>query len=245
MPIVWIGFLVVLLCTGICYGVFWYSGIQVSEVEVQGSQVVGLEEVSQVVQANIEKKLLSLGSWPITSKSIFLIDKKKLSKRLLASFPGFEDVVVQKKFPKAVTVIVKERQPLAVFCQKSDECFLVDKYGVAFQAIEDAPLSMVVLHSTKEFSLGGAVADEAVMAMIEKVALMLNEQFQVVVTQVALADPLVMTTQEGWLVYFDSKADHEMQLTKLQALLSEEISPTDRQNLHYIYLQYKDRAYYK
>ena len=69
--------------------------------------------------------------------------------------------------------------------------------------------------------------------------------FQIYIKEAFVSNPLILKTSESWKLYVDPDGDIQSQITKMKLLLKDQITPAVRQNLQYIYLQYKDRAYYK
>ena len=77
----------------------------------------------------------------------------------------------------------------------------------------------------------------------------LRDKFKINLREAMITTPirLDMQTSENWNIYMDVGPDSntDMQLTKLNLLLSGDITPETRKNLEYVDLRFKDRAYYK
>jgi len=74
----------------------------------------------------------------------------------------------------------------------------------------------------------------------------LKDNFQINVKEAAISLPerLNIKTSENWQIYFNLESDINLQITKLNLPLKEEISPEKRENLEYIDVRFS-RAYYK
>lgn len=246
-PLFWVVFVCILTATG-CY-VFLFSVFQISTVSIMGNQKVQSNDIETIAWSATNTRLLKLGSLAVYSKSILLFDSQTLSEDLLKAFPDIEEVKIEKQFNGSVILTIKERSAFAVFCQGINGCFLLDLNGVIFERVQDEPVGMTVISSSSldgsPISLGDSVIDKSMAGIISKIKDDLQDDFQIEVTHVSIKDSLVVTTSENWQVYFDPNSDMDLQITKMNTLLKTEISPDVRKNLHYIYLQYKDRAYYK
>lgn len=205
------------------------------------------QDIENAAKLLINKEIFSAGIFNISSKSILIIDVKNLIKSILEKFPEIQEVTVQREFPHNIILKVKERKPFAVFCGQNDKCFLVDEKGVIFRQIEKIPEDMVVVKKSdsKETHLGENIIDKNIMNDIAKIQSNLKNNFQIDIKEVTVSDALIFKTSETWLAYFDPAGDMNMQTEKLDTLLRNEISPSTRKNLQYIYLQYKDKVYYK
>ena len=182
----------------------------------------------------------------IASKSIFISSKHKIVENILREFSDIQKVSVNKDMPDTMRLQITERQPLAIFCQNKD-CFFIDDEGIIFNLEENNLETMTVFRkqSSQEVQLGEKVVDENIIDIFSKVQKSLRENFEIDIREMIIANPLIFKTSENFDIYFDSEKDVDLQITKMNALLKNEIPENDRKNLDYIYLQYKDRAYYK
>ena len=191
---------------------------------------------------------LSTGLFQLSTGSIFFTDTKNLEKSLLHIFPAAQSIAVTKKFPAGLMLSLKERKPAAVFCGLAEKCFLMDDEGIIFEELGVIPADLPVVRSgvnTREFLLGEQAVQKTVMQTIIAVANDLENNFQVQAREVFIADLLIVKTSEHWQIYFDLESDIALQIAKMNTLLRDEIPAGERRSLKYIYLQYKDRAYYK
>lgn len=244
-PLFWAGFLVVLLATGIFYLAFFFPEFQVQAIRVSGNEKVASQDIETLAWQGVNKTI-----WGIANKNIFMFDVRTLKDRITTGFPAIEELSIKKQWPGRLEISIVERVPFAIFCPNQNEarCFIIDKHGVIYeiaQAIGED--SFIVRQAVDEEKLvtGQTVVEKHIMGMVADVAENLQKNFQISLKEVLVSNPLVFTTAERWKIYFDPAEDADGQVLKMNRLLKNEITPEIRKNLQYIYLQYKDRAYYK
>ncbi|MEK7562132.1 MAG: cell division protein FtsQ/DivIB [Patescibacteria group bacterium] len=255
-PIFWIFVLFLILFIAAVYFYLFYSGFQIKNIIISGNVKVQSEDIENLVSYSINKKLIGLGGWNAMSKSIFLTNPPELQSLILKTFPMIETVLVEKNFPQNISLQINERKPIAVFCpstssgQASDQCFFIDKNGVVFEEIQNTSQDMPILSQMiddKKAFVGENAIGKDVMNVILKIEKNLKDNFQINIKEAFLSNPfrLDVKTSENWQVYFNLSSDTDLQITKLNSLLKDEISQKERTSLQYIDLRYKDRAYYK
>ncbi len=240
-PLFWIVLGIFLIAT-LAYFVLFYKTFQVKNIEISGNEKIKSEEIQNIVSTKLGRKILFT-----SSKSIFIVDTNNAVKSLLRDFPEIETVDIQKKFPDSMTVTVKERQPIAVFCQTADNCFFIDRNGVVFEKTNTGANMMIITEEQTDGNVfaGENIVDKNIMDGIAKIQKNLKNNFQIDIQKTLVSNLLIFTTSENWKIYFDPTIDIDPQIIKMNALLKDQITPEVRKNLQYIYLQYKDRAYYK
>ena len=235
-PFFWIALISLAIIGSILYFVLFYPEFRVSQINISGNQEVSAEEIENLISLEV-------------SHRFFLISKKKLSDKILNQFINIESVDVQKKFPSSLFLKIKERELFSVFCADKikKNCFSMDSSGIVFKNIENLPDDKIVIVKNKneEIFLGKNVIEKNVIDMIKKAERNLRDNFQIYVQEVLVSDYLILKTSEKWEIYFDINSELDLQIAKMNILLKDEITSSQRKNLQYIYLQYKDRAYYK
>src|SRR3989344_588167 len=242
-PVFWF-FLALTTIIVILYFSLFYFKFQINNIEILGNQKNKSEDIQNIALEYIHKKIVSIGVFQVWTKSIFITNTGELSKKILSKFPVIESVSLQKKFPDSLFINIKERLPFAVFCnnENPEKCFFIDVNGIIFEELQNIPKDMIVLH--KDYD-GKNNINKNTMDVISQVEKNLKDNFQIDIKKVLISDPLVFTTSENWQIYFDPTLDINLQITKMDTLLKNEIPINNRKKLQYIYLQYKDRAYYK
>ena len=231
-PVFWI-FLVFLIVIGILYFIFFFPKFQISKIEISGNKNVDSNAIKGFLSLNVGH--------------IFLVNTEVLEQKVLYEFPFIESVVVQRKFPDTIVLKIEERKPFAVFCQ-NNKCFNMDANGVIFDELRNISQNMVVVKKEldeKEVFLGQNIIEKNIVDIIYNVEKSLKDNFQIGIKEALISDTLIFKTSENWQIYFDPNSDTDLAITKMNILLRDEIPIKDRKNIQYIYLQYKDRAYYK
>jgi len=229
------------------YLILFFPKFQVKNIQISGNQNVATADIENTAQNASKTTLLHLGALKMITGSIFLASANSVADELLKQFPYIQTVQVQKNLPQTIDIKVQERSPYAVFCQDVN-CFLLDIHGVIFHSLSNTPQDMMIVTNSANNQmpiLGHVVVTPQIMNSISKIQEDLKNNFQISVTSVSVSDTLIFTTSEHWQLYIDPTSDINLQIVKLNALLNQQIKPADRKNLQYIYLQYKDRAYYK
>ena len=234
-PVFWLAFFAVIMLGGLFYLFFFFGPLQVQAISVTGNEKIASQEIENAVWKDINKKIFT-----INNKSIFMVDTAMIKRNLLTGFPQIENVAIKKHWFKNIELQISEREPAAVFCphQGAQNCRLIDIHGVAFEPAYSIAGQLIVRE-------GQIAVDENIMQDIVKVRDDLKNNFQIDIKEVISSSPLLFTTAEGWQIHVDPAQDIGAQITTLDLLLTRAITPAVRKNLDYIYLQYKDRAYYK
>ncbi len=240
----WLGILISVILFSIFYFLFFSQTFQVEKIIVTGEEEVSKEKFKLLVEEKLEKKIFFL-----KTRNIFLVNLNEIKKDILNNFPHIAEVEIGRGFPDALNIIVVKRFDLAVWCQ-AEQCFLVDNEGVIFAEIFDIdPEAFQIknLALVSELKLGNKVIEKEKLNQILDIKSKLRDNLKILLTAVTIVSEkrLNIETSEGWEIYFNSQEDIEWQLTKLRAVLEEEILPENRKNLEYIDLRFGNLAPYK
>ncbi len=247
MPIFWIALICFTLIMTILYFTLFSDRFEVKNINISGNEKNSTEQITNLISNNIKKTLVSLGGVQLSTKSIFTVNSNQIITNLLKEFPNIESVQIQKKLPQSLTVKIKERSAVGSFCQ-NQTCFLIDLNGIIFEPQNSIPDNAIIVRqnlNNKEYSAGENAIEKNIMVNISDIQRNLKNNFEINIKEAVMADLLKITTSENWQIYFDPKQDVNLQIMKMNALLKTGIKMDDRKKLHYIYLQYKDRAYYQ
>ncbi|MEK7664068.1 MAG: FtsQ-type POTRA domain-containing protein [Patescibacteria group bacterium] len=247
-PIFWIVLLILLLLSSASYFILFFPGFQVSHIKISGYKKVSSQEIEDIILSNLDKKFFGSEIIDISSKSIFIVDTKKIIGDIKNKFPIIEEVNIKRELPNIISLTITEREPFTVFCDSGNKCFQIDKNGVIFEEAQHINRESVVLRREANQNgvyIGAHVASKSTIDAIFKVVDNLKNNFNISTTEVLISNPLILKTSENWKIYFNLDSDIKLQITKMNSLLENEITESERKTLNYIYLQYKDRAYYK
>lgn len=251
----WMIILAVIILGLVVYFCIFFQGLQVKNIIISGNQKVQTYDIESLTYENITLKLVNLSFLKVSTKSILTIKSQKISQDILDKFSVIESVEVRKKFPQTIILEIIERKPIGAYCPPQDEeqnCFLVDKNGVAYEQLDGTPHGLSIVRQAwglGHIFVGEEIINKNIALRISEIQKTLSEKFQLNLVEAFATSPLRMdvTTSENWRIFFDMDTDYDIsiQLIKLDLLLSQEISAEERPNLEYIDLRFKDRAFYR
>lgn len=232
------------------YLLVFSSFFQIEKILISGNEKTKKNEILNVIENKIKKKILFY-----STKSIFLANITEIKKQALNTFPQINDLEINKSFPKSLNVIVIERFGMAVFCQdiKKDEqltekCFLLDQKGIVFEpALNNAEFLRIKKPNLKtELKLGERGLEEDLFSKILKTFSVLQSlEIQTEKFLIVSDERINVLTSQNWEIYFNPKKDLNWQLTKLEALLKEHVPLENRSKLDYVELRFGDLAPFK
>lgn len=215
-----------LVFAGVSFYFFILSPIfRIKEISISGNNKVKIEAIKEAIQTG----------------NIFLVNFEKIRKEILKKFPQIAEVNLKRKFPDKLNLIISEREAVANFCGDTG-CFSLDKDGVIFEkSSPDSPL--LKIKKTED----GPLLESNLVSFILEIELKLKYDLKILVEEILVLseDRLNIKTVEGWEIYFNPKNDLNWQLTKLKAVLENEIPQAKRKNLEYIDLRFGNLAPYK
>ncbi|MBZ1356552.1 MAG: FtsQ-type POTRA domain-containing protein [Candidatus Nealsonbacteria bacterium] len=225
------------LFISLAYFFLFFDYFWINNIKIEGNEVLSREAILGPIEEKLSTKILFF-----RSSSIFLFNSNQMSKDILEAFPLIKDVQIKKDLPDKITINIKERQPVAFWC--NSECYLVDSVGVAFRERRDDDKRRVIIRSQGDFQLGEQVVDINDMQRIIKIWKRIGENLGLIEFEVG-NQKLNAKTSENWYIYFNSKEDLSTQILKLELVLEEKISPAKRKKLEYIDLRFDSRVYFK
>ena len=228
---------------GIFYLSCFFPYFQIEKINISGNYKVSADNIKNIVQSQIDQKILFL-----PSKSIFLADINEASRDILNGFPQIAEINIKRDFFDELDVVVIERDALANFCQ-NNSCFLIDKNGIIFEESSSTTdfIKITDKASAEVFLLGETAMEKEQLFKILDIYTKLNTDLKIPVEEFTVSpeDRLIVLTREGWEVYFYLKGDIDWQMTKLKAVLDEKIPQAKRKDLQYIELRFENLAPFK
>jgi cell division protein FtsQ len=231
-----------LILSGVVFYFFvFFPFFQIKEIRIHGDQKVPTDDLRKEVDFSIPRNF-----WKISSRSIFLVNSRRIKTEILEEFPQISKLILKRDFPNTLILEIEERKSVATYCD-NQTCFLIDKTGVIFENIvESSSLKIIDNRPESEFSLGEQVLGEKVLSSIIEIEKKLKERVDINIGEfvVISEERLSAKTDERWDIYFDLKGDLSWQIEKLIVVLENEIPSEKRGNLEYIDLRFT-RVYYK
>ena len=238
----WLGILILIFWGTIIYFLFFSKFFQIKEIRISGNLRVSDEEIKNKIGENLESKIFFL-----PTKSIFLLDSKKIKEEILKQFPQIFDLKINRQFPQTLNINLIERKEVAIFCFEK-ECFLLDGEGIIFQKSELGESLVKISEGQIEKipELGERVIEKDYLDDILKIQKYVQEELKIEIEGFTVFERrLDLKTKEGWEIYFDPREDINWQLTKLSAVLKEKIPSERRKDLEYIELRFGDLATFR
>jgi len=221
---------------------FFSELFQIREIIITSEERVSKEELKPFIEEKLETEILFF-----ETKNIFAINLEEIRSAILNEFPQIAAVEIRRGIPDALNIVVIERVGIAKWC-KEETCFLLDTEGVIFEEI-DPKTEITKITDGEELSLalGEKVIEKKLLSQILEIERKLKEDLKIQPQEALLVstERLNIKTSEGWEIYLNPQENIEWQLTKLNAVLEEEISPERRGELEYIELRFGNFAPYK
>ncbi len=238
--IFWFSFLGIAMVILIFYFLFFFPHFQIKDFEISGNQKLSLKQIENILKEKTQSKVLFF-----TSRSIFLTDLKEIENEFLRRFPLIETIKLKRRLPQKIWVHIKEREPVAIFCDK-EGCFLMDKNGIIFEKTEMMDDFLVFKKEIKA-RVGEEVIDPQQISLVFEIKEKLEKELEVFSKEILIKslEDFSVVTKEGWQIYFSFKENLFWQLTKLKVVLEMEIPPEKRESLEYIDLRFGNFAPYK
>jgi len=239
----WLSILGLVILGGIFYLLVFSAFFRIEKVIVSGNEEIPKERIQDIVKENLERKIIFF-----KSKSIFLIDLKKIKENVLNILPPIGEIEITRGFPDTLNLKVTERKEVGIFCHQ-DACFLLDKEGIIFENVPEEMqlLKIQKLNLDREIKLGERIIEKELLRPILEAETKLRDDFKIPVKEISIAsdERVNFKTFEDWEIYFNPQKDINWQLTKLKAVLENEIPAEKRKDLEYIELRFGNSAPFK
>ena len=235
-----------LLATGGIIYTFSRPEFRITSIEVIGSGRVSAERIQKSVREGMSGTIFGF----IPKSHTFFFPKDSLSKSLKKEFPIFSSVSLSLQNLAALRVIVHEREPKALWCVSTKECFFVDKTGFVFAPAEggteqmyyrfekeaaSSPIGTKVVDPTK-FSQMFRFLKDLEQKGLNPERMLLNEHDEVEVT---LRGGTRLLLKDG---------EYDLALSNLETLLGQDglLSKKGGElSVDYVDLRYGNKIYYK
>ncbi len=232
------------------YLLVFSSFFQIEEITITGNEKISKENLLNLIENKVQKTIMFF-----STKSIFLANINEIQKTALNTFPQMLELEINKSFPKNLNVIVIERFGVAVFCQDiqkdeqlTEKCFLLDQKGIVFEpALNNVEFLRIKKPNLKtELKLGERGLEEDLFSKILKTFSVLQSlEIQTEKFLIVSDERINILTAENWEIYLNPQKDLNWQLTKLEALLKEQVPLENRNQLDYVELRFGDLAPFK
>jgi hypothetical protein len=234
------------------YLLFFSSLMEIETVSSEGNQDIPSDEIAIQAKKSMEGKYFGY----LSRKNFFLVNKREIDAALKSSFNRLEVASIEKKFPKAILIKVRERHPELVWCS-GGVCYLIDKEGMAYSGATGTDEELrrenfltVVDENARPVEIGATFIDGGYIDFLKKMSLILRDDLQLETeggyfTPAIASREAIVKIKEGWLLKMNSAISPEETKKIIQTLFEKELPPEKRQNLDYLDLRVKNKVYYK
>ncbi|MAG11318.1 MAG: hypothetical protein CMI52_00725 [Parcubacteria group bacterium] len=113
-----------LLCVGIVVAASEYPGFHITQVNINGAQLIDESKVGETAQSFLNKR-----TWFIQNKSSILLSKKNLKQELQNTLP-VTDVEINRDGLNTITITIGERLPVFRLNYPPDHFSVIDEDGI-------------------------------------------------------------------------------------------------------------------
>lgn len=192
------------LAGGIIYGLN-RDEILISEIIVEGEEVISEETIKEFTNTELSKKYL----WSIPKKNAFLYPRKKIESGLSEQFKRLDSVSVGRSSLKALTVSIEERKERYLWCgaelvktrTSATQCYLSDSGGYIFS---EAPYYSGSLF----FEFYGGLSEEPATGPVGG-TILTEEKFSVLISFIEKLGELGLAVQK---ISVKADGDYELYL---------------------------------
>ena len=266
---VWLwGVAVVAALSGLLYLAIWSPVFKIKKLSVEGVNFTATAQAQELVNQLLQEKTWRV----IPGDSLVIFSGQEAVRRILTFFPEAESVEISRDILKGVKIIIKGRQPAAIWCKSSasflgaggeatsteavnvlppsEKCFFTDSAGLIFrEAPEISGTAWPTFFGQIDQNFGPG--SQAIASSTIQFAGQLKKQLREIsidspgfVIGASDSQDLAAFTNEGWMIYFNVSRSSQSQVKVLRALLNGGIKDK-RASLKYIDLRLANRVYYK
>lgn len=205
---------------------------------------------TQEIQAKSRQVIEQHSSWWYNGNHTLFAPTWIIKSKLKQKFPFIEKVTFERTFPDTLTVSITPHTPQLITCRQ--QCFTINEQGKALERVSrEKNIPLLRIHHREAIEPGDQVFSAREVrwfTSIEKIYKQI-EGFDIKIIRVISQGPdqiftIYAYTQKGYYLKLDFETNLNQQAHTLKVLFDQELSPEDRQNLHYIDLRIPYRAYY-
>ena len=240
---------------GVCgYLLLFSPFLEVDSISVEGNKEIPIEQIIEKVNETMKGTYFKYFS----RRNLFLVRKSAINNKLKSEFNRLEVSSIEKKFPRAILIKVKERQPELVWCS-GGVCYLVDKSSLVYSGanVTDEEINknrflVVIDDNARPVEIGKTIIGENFIQYLKEIDAVLVDELGLPIEEnyhtPALSSQEVIVKikeGEGWLLKFSSTVSPKDTKKILETVFERELSSEKRNNLDYLDLRVKGKVYYK
>jgi cell division septal protein FtsQ len=243
--------LILAAIVGWCWFLFFSQVFQIHEITVSGQRRVQEWEIRDATEEILNRRRALI--FPM--RSIFMLSEEALKTGLSDRFV-LESVEIQKKPPRKLTIIVKERVSSILVRMPDGAHAMLDLDGTIIrlyrpdEALPSTEAKTLQIDAQEALSLRDAPVDNLVVAAVIAAPEALEHAFNVGVSAADIhlerigSHTLRVVTNEGWGIYFDAKQPLADQFANAELVLRTKVGD-QRKRLDYIDVRFQEKVFFK
>ena len=234
------------------YGVSFVSYLprySIGPIVVEGEQ-----EVPEDLIRHYAETVLNDGSYHILSrKNIFLYPRAAIEKGLVEQIPRIKSAHASRSSLLSTTLDIKveEREPYALWCRETMECFLMDESGLIFaETASSTPQGRATQYVFEGgMASAGPIGQKFIPAnfagLLSLLKLLGQSGFEPVGAGIENQQDVSIPLRKGFLLKISFGKDGNTLVKNLQLILSSDALRGKENSVEYVDLRFGDRVYYK
>lgn len=228
--------------------------LEIESVAVEGNRDIPSEEIIGKVNEVMSGKYYNC----LSKRNFFLVSKSKINQKLKNDFNRLEISSIERKFPKALLVKVKERQPELAWCS-SGVCYLADKDGFVYsganaadEELNKSRFLIIVDDNARPVEIRKTVIEPGFIQYLKQIDAILVDDFQMEIdgsyhTPALSSREITAKIKEGdgWILKLSGAVSPEDTKKIIQTVFEKELNEEKRKSLEYLDLRVKNKVYYK
>lgn len=230
--------IVALFSSGGIYALFFSPWLEIKFITIRGNEMIDSKDVHEKAQT-----LVTAEGILNSQKNVFFLDIERLQSELLAAFPIFSSVALERNPPHEVVVTVTERAPIGIWCfDQGRDCSFFDSDGVVWG--KALPSAGSLLLSVNDKNQRTIIPEQLLSTVrdIHKLLPQIGVNILKIETRYGLPEDITVKTQNGWDIFMTMDFPVSDQVENLKIILD---SQGDSFNPGYIDLRIEGRGYYR
>ena len=240
---------------GVCgYLLLFSPFLEVDAISVEGNNEIPSEQIIEKIDSVMEGKYLKYFS----KRNFFLVRKSAINTELKNNFNRLEISSIEKKFPRAVLVKVKERQPELSWCS-GGVCYLADRSGLVYSGanatdgeINKNRFLVAIDDNARPVEIGKTTLGENFIQYLKEIDAVLASDLGLSIdgnyhTPALSSQEIIVKIREGegWTLKISSAISPKDTKKILETVFEKDLNAEKRNSLDYLDLRIKGKVYYK
>lgn len=242
-----LGFLVLVV-----WMLFFSDFMKVQNVNIY-NEMLDSVKMKQLVEGELSKKFFNY----FPRNNLILVSKNNIESLLKKEFKLISLIEVKKEFPNTISVKVTERKKVFIWCDRNNECLLVDESGKSFYKLNNVEkdffkkdMVMITDKSNKQAVLNEKIVSQDVALFCQQIIRGIETVLKIKMRKEmsmpsSISEEITLMTEEGWGIHFNTSQSIKEETEILRKILEEEFIKEKRGELEYIDLRLKGKVIYK